>query len=86
MKKVAIIGLGAMGILFGAQIAQKIGDALSDAGKPFMRQDIEAKRPSEVALFSGTVVALGQKHGIKTPVNAMLYDNIMAIEKSYRGY
>ncbi|WP_083439523.1 ketopantoate reductase C-terminal domain-containing protein [Acetobacterium bakii] len=31
----------------------------------------------------GTVVALGQTHGIKTPVNAMLYDNIMAIEKSY---
>ena len=58
-------------------------DALSDAGKPSMRQDIEAKRPSEVALFSGTVVALGQKHGIKTPVNAMLYDNIMAIEKDY---
>ncbi|MBP8031864.1 MAG: hypothetical protein KAY70_05145 [Acetobacterium sp.] len=27
-----------------------------------------------MALFSGTVVALGQKHGIKTPVNAMLYE------------
>lgn len=58
-------------------------DALSDTGKPSMRQDIEAKRPSEVALFSGTVVALGQKHGIKTPVNAMLYDKIVAIEKGY---
>ncbi len=58
-------------------------DALSDVGKPSMRQDVEAKRPSEMALFSGTVVALGQKHGIKTPVNAMLYDNIMAIEKGY---
>ena len=61
-------------------------DALSDAGKPSMRQDIEAKRPSEVALFSGTVVALGQKHGIKTPVNAMLYDKIMAIEKDYHQF
>ncbi|PKM61105.1 MAG: hypothetical protein CVU99_04815 [Firmicutes bacterium HGW-Firmicutes-4] len=39
IKKVAIIGLG----------------ALSDAGKPSMRQDIEAKRPIEVALFSGMV-------------------------------
>ncbi|WP_369693295.1 ketopantoate reductase family protein [Acetobacterium wieringae] len=36
-------------------------DSLSDAGKPSMRQYIEACRPSEVALFSGTVVALGQK-------------------------
>ncbi len=59
-------------------------DSLSDAGKPSMRQDVEACRPSEVALFSGTVVALGQKHGIKTPVNTMLYEKIMAIEKDYR--
>ena len=29
IKKVAIIGLGALGILFGAQIAQKIGDDLT---------------------------------------------------------
>ncbi|WP_169314717.1 ketopantoate reductase family protein [Acetobacterium woodii] len=72
-------------VLDEADIAYWLGvvDALSDAGKPSMRQDVEAKRPSEVALFSGTVVALRQKHRIKTPVNAMLYDNIMAIEKGY---
>jgi 2-dehydropantoate 2-reductase len=70
IKKVAIIGL----------------DALSDAGKPSMRQDIEAKRPSEVALFSRMVVALGQKYGIKTPVNAMLYDKVVAIEKDYHQF
>ena len=29
IKKVAIIGLGALGILFGAQIVQKIGDDLT---------------------------------------------------------
>jgi 2-dehydropantoate 2-reductase len=58
-------------------------DALSDEGKPSMRQDVEARRPSEVELFSGTVVALGSKHGIKTPVNAMLYEKIRVIEKDY---
>jgi 2-dehydropantoate 2-reductase len=61
----------------------EVVDALSDRGKPSMRQDVEAKRPSEVELFSGTVVALGKKHGIKTPVNAMLYEKIMTMEKSY---
>ena len=58
-------------------------EALNDEGKPSMRQDVEARRPSEVELFSGTVVALGKKHGIKTPVNAMLYEKITTIEKRY---
>lgn len=61
----------------------EVVEALNDEGKPSMRQDVEARRPSEVELFSGTVVALGKKYGIKTPVNAMLYEKIMTIEKSY---
>jgi len=52
-------------------------------GKPSMQQDTEAKRKSEVDLFAGTVLALGEKHGIPTPVNRMLYDKIIAIEKNF---
>lgn len=52
-------------------------------GKPSMQQDVEATRKSEVDLFAGTVMALGEKHGIPTPVNRMLYDKIIAMEKSY---
>ena len=56
---------------------------LSPLGKPSMRQDVEAKRPSEVALFSGTVLALARKHGLDTPVNHMLYQRIQEIEAQY---
>ncbi|MDF2472279.1 MAG: hypothetical protein K0R21_61 [Anaerocolumna sp.] len=56
---------------------------LSPDGKPSMRQDIEAKRHSEVDLFSGTVIEFGKKHGIPTPVNQMLYDKIKEIENTY---
>jgi 2-dehydropantoate 2-reductase len=56
---------------------------LNPEGKPSMRQDMEAKRYSEVELFAGTVLALAEKHGIDTPVNKELYDTIKRIESSY---
>lgn len=52
-------------------------------GMPSMRQDVLAKRPTEVELFSGTVRRLGQKHGVPTPVNDWLYERIRAIEAAY---
>jgi 2-dehydropantoate 2-reductase len=58
-------------------------DTLNPEGKPSMRHDTEAKRPSEVDLFAGTVVNLGKKHNIPTPVNQMLYDEIKDMEKSF---
>lgn len=58
-------------------------DSLSPQGKPSMRQDVEAQRPSEVELFSGTVNRLGEKHGIDTPVNRFLYKAIRALESTY---
>jgi 2-dehydropantoate 2-reductase len=48
-----------------------------------MRQDVEARRASEVDLFAGTVVALGQKYGVETPVNTWLYHKIKNMEKEY---
>lgn len=56
---------------------------LSPDGKPSMRQDLEAKRYSEVDLFSGTVLKLGEKYRIATPVNKNLYDRIKFIESQY---
>ncbi|HWR60694.1 MAG TPA: 2-dehydropantoate 2-reductase [Clostridia bacterium] len=56
---------------------------LRPEGKPSMRQDMEARRYSEVELFAGTVLELGQKHGIPTPVNRELYDRVKAIEARY---
>jgi 2-dehydropantoate 2-reductase len=43
-------------------------------GKTSMHQDVEAGRPTEVGIFAGEVVALGERHGIPTPYNqAMLW-------------
>lgn len=57
---------------------------LDPEGKPSMRQDLEAKRYSEVELFSGAVLELGRKYGVPTPVNKKLYDSIKLIESQYK--
>lgn len=58
-------------------------DSLDPSGKPSLAQDMEAKRYSEVELFSGTVLALAKKHNLDTPVNRMLYEKITAVERTY---
>ncbi|MDA3845902.1 MAG: 2-dehydropantoate 2-reductase [Vallitaleaceae bacterium] len=58
-------------------------DTLSPTGMPSMRQDGLRHDYSEVELFSGTVLKLGKKHRIKTPVNEVLYHQIMKIEENY---
>lgn len=58
-------------------------DTLSPDGKPSMRQDLENHRFSEVELFSGTIIKLGKKYNLQTPVNQMLYNQIKDIEKNF---
>ncbi len=53
---------------------------LSPEGKTSMLQDVEAGRKSEVEIFGGTVIELGRKHGIPTPVNEQLFLMIKTIE------
>lgn len=61
----------------------KVLSTLNPAGKPSMRQDLEARRYSEVELFSGTVIRLGKEYEIETPVNKQLYEKIKFIESQY---
>jgi 2-dehydropantoate 2-reductase len=61
----------------------KVLGTLSPEGMPSMRQDMVAKRFSEVELFSGTVIEMGKKHNIKTPVNLMLYEKIKEMEAKF---
>ncbi|NLP21731.1 MAG: 2-dehydropantoate 2-reductase, partial [Erysipelotrichaceae bacterium] len=56
---------------------------LSPKGMPSMRQDLLQKRKTEVDLFAGTVVKLGQKHNIPTPFNQALLEEIHELEKNY---
>ncbi len=53
---------------------------LSPDGKTSMLQDIEAGRKTEVELFAGHVVTLGDQHRIPTPVNATILRIIRALE------
>jgi 2-dehydropantoate 2-reductase len=39
----------------------QVVSTLSSLGKPSMRQDIEAGRASELELFAGTIIRLGEK-------------------------
>jgi 2-dehydropantoate 2-reductase len=56
---------------------------LSPEAKTSMLQDVEAGRKTEVEAFAGTVIALGEKAGVSTPVNRLLFDMIRTIEQSY---
>lgn len=56
---------------------------LATDGIPSMAQDRIAKRPSEVEMFSGAILSFGKKHGIPTPVNQWLYEQVREIEKAY---
>lgn len=56
---------------------------LAPDGKPSMLQDVEAHRKTEVEMFAGTVVELGRRHGVPTPVNATLLAMIHVIEQSW---
>lgn len=59
-------------------------DTLSPQGKTSMLQDIEAKRKTEVEIFGGKVVALGEDYGIATPVNRTLVQIIQVLEEQYQ--
>jgi 2-dehydropantoate 2-reductase len=62
------------------QIFYPFLQAMSPEGKTSMVQDVEAKRKTEVEMFAGKVVELGDKHGIATPVNKVLYRLLKAME------
>ena len=51
---------------------------LSPHGKTSMLQDVEAGRKTEVDIFAGKVIALGEQYGIPTPVNRNVYQILKA--------
>lgn len=57
-------------------------DKMCDEGKTSMLQDIIAKRPTEIDIFSGEIIKLGEKYNIKTPYNKVLYDLIKIKEEA----
>lgn len=57
-------------------------DTLDPSGKTSMLQDIEAGRKSEIDLFAGTIIELGKKYNVPTPVNKILHTIILSMEPS----
>jgi 2-dehydropantoate 2-reductase len=53
---------------------------LNPQGKTSMLQDVEAGRKTEVEMFAGRVIELGELYNVPVPVNRMLFDQIRAIE------
>jgi len=79
-----------------AAIAQKLGIDLGETeiekqeqvvmnlppqNKPSTLQDLENGKPTEVEMFSGTVIRLGEELGIDVPVNRVLYNGIKVLER-----
>jgi 2-dehydropantoate 2-reductase len=69
--------------LSGKDIEQWYGflNTLAANGKPSMLQDIEAGRKTEVDIFAGKVVALGESYGIPTPINQTVLHTIRVLEQ-----
>ncbi|NJP41582.1 ketopantoate reductase family protein [Oscillospiraceae bacterium HV4-5-C5C] len=61
----------------------RVLEPLDPAGQPSLRQDTEARRKTEVELFAGTVIRLGQQYAVPTPVNQWLFEEIAAQEQAY---
>ena len=73
---------------YGVNNTEKLeADALNslnkmcDEGKTSMLQDILSFRKTEVEIFSGEIIKLGEKYAIPTPYNKVLYDLIKIKEE-----
>lgn len=78
-----------LGIAEGVKLTQRdidfwvaVIDRINPEGMPSMAQDVMNGRPTEVELFAGTAIQLGEKHGIPTPMNQHMYDELKELEKS----
>lgn len=67
------------------QVQETVVRKIAYNNKPSTLQDLEAGRPTEVDMFAGEVVRLGQKYNIPTPVNELLYHSIRALEEKNNG-
>lgn len=83
MKEVMVIA-NAKGIALGQSDIDgymKLLPTFDPEGKSSTHQDMEAGRKTEVDMFAGVVCNLGDELGIDTPLNDMLYQMIVTMEK-----
>lgn len=83
MKEVVEIA-NRLGIAIGQKemdVQEAVIQKIKYENKPSTLQDLENGRKTEVEMFSGTVVRLGQQLQVSTPVNLLLYHGIKALEQ-----
>jgi|SRR5680860_44586 len=73
------ISLGESDLTYWLDVLAK----LNPFGMPSMRQDMVAKSKTEVGLFSGTVIDLGKRYSVPTPINEWLYHKVQDMEKDF---
>ena len=59
--------------------------AISPKARFSTLQDLDAKRHTEIDMFSGTLVRMGKELGIPTPYNEFTYFMIKALEEKNDG-
>lgn len=76
----------AKGIDFSkADSSSNFGSKVQKRARYSTLQDLDAKRHTEVDMFSGTVVRMGKELGIPTPYNDFVYHMIKALEEKNDG-
>lgn len=61
------------------------GSAVPDWARYSTLQDLDAKRPTEIDMFSGALIKMGKDLGIPTPYNEYTYHLIKALEEKNKG-
>lgn len=87
MREVARIAQ-AKGIDLGEkeiQLQNQIIPTIPYPNKPSTLQDLEAKRQTEIQLFAGNVIKMGQECGIPTPICQIYYHGICVHEEKNAG-
>jgi len=56
---------------------------LDPEGYPSMAQDRKASRKSEVDMFAGEMIRMGQEYGVDVPFNRFFYEKVKEIEAEY---
>lgn len=67
------------------QAVEVKGSPTAKWGRYSTLQDLDAKRHTEVDMFAGAVMRLGEKYGIPTPYNTFAYHAIKALEEKNDG-
>lgn len=63
----------------------KAVDSFPPESTSSLTRDIWDGKPSELEYQNGTVVKLGKKHGVETPVNRFIYHTLLPMEQKARG-